>query len=269
MMQAVQYNNTTAPDIIELKNIKQTYGTDNPIIDGLNFLVEEKPGQGQINVIMGPSGCGKSTILRYIAGLQAPSSGEVLLYGKPRTKNTCVSMVFQDCSSIKEIKIEDDVALPLLIQRIKKSERLEKIKDILKFCDLEKHMGKWSSELSGGQQQRVAIARCLVANPHILLMDEPFNRLDIYTRQKVQDLLLSIQKAVKPTVIFISHDISEAVYVADEIHIMSANPGFIIERIKIDLGSERNREIKKSVQFIDYVKYIDERIMVAFAQMQK
>lgn len=268
-MVPIQYNNTVAPDIIELRNIVQRYGDSTLVIEGLNFLIEEKPGMGQIHVVMGPSGCGKSTILRYVAGLQKPSSGDVLLYGKPRTKDMRVSMVFQECTPIREIKIEDDVALPLQIQGVPKAERQQKIIDILRFCDLEKHMGKWSKELSGGQQQRVAIARCLVANPNILLMDEPFNRLDIYTRQKVQDLLLSIQQAVKPTVIFISHDITEAVYVADEIHIMSANPGFMVEHIPINLGSARTRELKKSPAFIDYVKYIDDRMMSLFAEMKK
>ena len=263
-MTNITYENTALPDIVELRNIVQKYPdgiNENTVLDGLCFLIEEKPGMGQINVVLGPSGCGKSTILRYIAGLQKPTSGEILLYAKPRTTDIHIPMVFQAYTPINELSVEENVALPLRIQRVKKEERLARITDIMKFCDLTKHMGKFTHQLSGGQLQRVAIARCLVANPHVLLMDEPFGALDIYTRQKVQDLLLAIQKAVKPTVIFITHDISEAVYLADDIHMMSANPGQIVDKVHIDLGSERTRETKKTPRFVEYVNYVDDKMM--------
>jgi NitT/TauT family transport system ATP-binding protein len=268
----VTYTNTNAPDIIELKNIVQKYSdgiTENTIIDGLNFLIEEKPGAGSVHVILGPSGCGKSTLLRYIAGLQKPTSGDVLLYAKPRTPNTHISMVFQSYTPVSEILVEENVALPLRISNVHKDERIKRITDIMDFCDLTKLIGKYPKQLSGGQLQRVAIARCLVANPHILLMDEPFGALDIYTRQKVQDLMLSIQKQIKPTVMFVTHDISEAVYVADAIHVMSTNPGQIVETLTIELGIERTREIKTSPRFIEYVKYINDRMMTLFAAVKK
>jgi NitT/TauT family transport system ATP-binding protein len=268
----VAYLNTELPDIIELRNITQKYAdglNETTVIQNLNFLIEEKPGFGSIHVLLGPSGCGKSTLLRYVAGLQKPTSGDVLLYGKPRTKDIHISMVFQNYTPVYELLVEDNVALPLKVQGIPRPMQLEKISAIMNFCDLQKHMGKYPKQLSGGQLQRVAIARCLVANPNILLMDEPFGALDIYTRQKVQDLLLSIQIQVKPTIVFVTHELSEAVYVANQIHIMSANPGEIVEHLNIDLGPTRTPDIKTSPRFIEYVKYIQERMMALFAAIKK
>lgn len=274
----IAFNNTGAPDIIELKSITQSYGDGPKVIDGLNLLIEEKPGQGQINALLGPSGCGKSTILKYIAGLQTPTSGDVLLYGQARTRDQHVGMVFQSYSPIAHYKVWENVALSLdlgptadnFLQKLwdrilrkhtkKTQEKKNKIQNILEFCDLIKHKDKFPRVLSGGQQQRVAIARSLVANPNILLLDEAFGALDIKTRQKMQDLLLSIQKQLRPTIILVTHDIAEAVYLSDNIFIMSTNPGQIVEGIHVTLG-ERNRNTKKSPQFMEYVNYIDEKMM--------
>lgn len=262
-MTNVLFQNTNLPDIIELRNVSQQYG-DVVIIDGLNLLIEEKPGYGQINVVLGPSGCGKSSILRYIAGLQTPSSGEIFLYQKLRTEKNHVGMVFQQYSSFPWLSVFDNISISLVLQRISKKERYDKTMEMIQFCDLEKHKGKFAQYpiLSGGQLQRVAIARSLVANPNILLLDEPFGALDINTRLKMQDMLLRIQNQLKPTLIFVTHDISEAVYLANNIYIMSANPGQIQYHIKINLPvSERTRIIKRDSTFMQYIYQIEDIMM--------
>jgi NitT/TauT family transport system ATP-binding protein len=249
---AVQFTNTALPDVIELKNINQEYYDQkkkktNVVIKDLNLLIEDKPHQGNFVVVLGKSGCGKSTILRFIAGLQEPTSGQVLIHGKPRTKDTKISMVFQKYSSFPWLSVLDNVGLGLNYAHVTKKERHEKSMQMIETVGLTGHEHKYPAELSGGQQQRVAIARSLICNSTILLLDEPFGALDCYTRLKMQDFLADIwRKALQDmTIVFVTHDIPEAVYLGDEIWIMSANPGQIVERILIDIPIDRAKEMKR------------------------
>lgn len=262
----VKFENTALPDIIELKGVAQRYG-QTTVIDGLDMLIEAPPAQGRFVVILGHSGCGKSTILRYIAGLQDPTEGQVLIKGKPRgtlpLTEDRVSMVFQQYSSLPWYTVLENVALGLQFIGTPKRERLDRARELIKFVGLEGHEHKYAQypTLSGGQLQRVAIARSLLANPEILLLDEPFGALDTATRSSMQDLLASIWKTIHPTFVFVTHDISEAVYLADEIWIMSTNPGRIVERVAIPLPFERQRELKRTRQFTDLVYQVEDRMM--------
>jgi NitT/TauT family transport system ATP-binding protein len=264
---AVQFDNTSLPDVLELKNINQVYrdpktGKDNVVIKDLNFLIEDKPGQGQFVCVLGKSGCGKSTVLRYIAGLQTPTSGEILFKGKPRTKETNVSMVFQKYSSYPWLTVIENIEFGLKLAGMHHAERRERAMKMVEIVGLTGHERKYPAELSGGQQQRVAIARSLLCNSSILLMDEPFGALDISTRLKMQDFLADIwRKALQDmTIIFVTHDIPEAVYLADEIWIMSANPGQICDRVHIDIPIYRAKEMKRSKQFTDYVYTLEDKL---------
>jgi NitT/TauT family transport system ATP-binding protein len=264
---AVTFNNTEFPDVIELRNICQEYlnpktKTSHVVIKDLNLLIEDKPNQGQFVVILGKSGCGKSTVLRYIAGLQEPTSGEILIHGKPRMKETKIGMVFQKYSSQQWLKVVDCVEFGLMLSGMPKKERREKSMAMIEVVGLTGHENKFPSELSGGQQQRVAIARSLLCNSSILLLDEPFGALDASTRLKMQDLLADLwRKALKDmTVIFVTHDIPEAVYLGDEIWIMSANPGQIVDRIHIDIPITRAKEMKRDPKFTNYVYQIEDRL---------
>ena len=255
---------TALPNIIELKNIKQTYNNGTvTVIEGLNLLIEESPGKGILDVILGPSGCGKSTLLRYISGIQKPSRGDVLLYGKPRDQSTHVGMVFQQYSSFPWSTVLDNVAFPLAIQGVSKKEREGRAMEMIDLVGLQDQWDKYAKapDLSGGQLQRVAIARSLVGNPHILLMDEPFGALDTNTRLKAQDLLLSIWEKLTPTIIFITHDIPEAVYLGHDVYIMSANPGRLVEHFAIDLPFDKTRQIKRDPKFMDYVHLIEDKMI--------
>lgn len=260
---SVIFNNTNLPDIIELKSVSQTYDGKKTVIKDLNLLIEDKPNQGQFIVLLGASGCGKSTILRYIAGLQKPTSGEILFKAKPLTENDRIGMVFQQYSSFPWMTVLENVSLGLKYQGLSSTEANSRAMEMIKTVGLEGHEKKFAKYpvLSGGQLQRVAIARSLLVNQEILLMDEPFGALDTYTRLKMQDFLLEIWEKVHPTIVLVTHDISEAVYLGDDIYIMSSNPGVIVEHIKTDLPKHRTREIKRKSSFVDIVYHIEDKMM--------
>ena len=263
----VAFENTTLPDIVELKKINMIYedafGHKNHVIKDLDLLIEDKPGQGQFVVVLGLSGCGKSTVLRFICGLQKPTSGEVLIKGVPRTDKIRIGMVFQQYSSYPWLSVLDNVALGLMYKGVEKKERHAKAMEMIKLVGLEGHEKKYAQYpiLSGGQLQRVAIARSLANDPEILLMDEPFGALDLNTRLQMQDLLCDIWTKLKSTIIFVTHDLPEAVYLGDDIYIMRANPGMIVEKIDTGLPLERDKAIKRTSKFMDKVNYIENKMI--------
>lgn len=267
-MNMVEFKNTELADIIELKNVSQIYDDKRKgkvtVIENLNMLIEDKPNQGQFVVILGKSGCGKSTLLRYIAGLQKPTTGEVLIHGKSRTEQTKVGMVFQKYSSFPWLTVLENVAIGLKFAGVSEKERKEKAMAMIKTVGLDGHENKYAKDpiLSGGQLQRVAIARSLLASPDILLFDEPFGALDAYTRFKMQELLASIWSAPKVnlTVIFVTHDIPEAIFLGDEIWFMSANPGQIVDRMFVDIPLTRAKEMKREKHFTDLVYEAEDRL---------
>jgi len=257
-------------NIIELRGISQTYdGGQNWIMKDLDFLIENKPDQGQFVVVLGMSGSGKSTLLRYIAGLQEPTEGVIKVNGKVMDKSQRVSMVFQQYSSLPWMTVLDNVGLALQYQGVKKKERDARAMELIKLVGLEGHEKKYAQypTLSGGQLQRVAIARSLLANPQILLMDEPFGALDVKTRIQVQDLLTSIWRKFQSTIIFVTHDISEAVYLADDIYILKSAPSKFVEHIPINLPIERNRSTKRDPAYTALVHEVEDK-MIAVAEMK-
>lgn len=262
--QSIGFMNTSLPDIVELKNISMSYdGGKSFIIKDLDFLVEDKANQGQFAVILGLSGCGKSTLLRFLCGLQRPTSGEVLIKGKPKSDAVRIGMVFQQYSSFPWLSVLDNVALGLRYKGVPKKEQHEKAMEMIKLVGLEGHEKKYAKypTLSGGQLQRIAIARSLVADPEILLLDEPFGALDLNTRLQMQDLLCEIWTKLQSTIIFVTHDLPEAVYLGDDIYIMRACPGKIVEKIKVDLPLERDRSIKHTSKFMDIVHNVESRMI--------
>ncbi|HEX7572568.1 MAG TPA: ABC transporter ATP-binding protein [Bacteroidota bacterium] len=263
---------TATQGIIELKEIAQWYmddkGRKTVVIEHFNLMVENVPKKGQFICLLGPSGCGKSTVLRYIAGLQTPSEGQVLLYGKPRREEDHVGMVFQQYSSFPWLTVLDNVTLALEIKGVAKKERKEQAMSYIQACDLEKHADKYAQYpiLSGGQLQRVAIARSLVSNPNLLLMDEPFGALDVNTRLRMQEMLMTIWERLwhintATTIVFVTHDIPEAVYLGTDIYIMQANPGKIVHHIAIDLPFDKTRQVKRDPRFVQYVYGIEDKMM--------
>lgn len=256
-------------NIIELRGISHSYDAgESYVLKDLEFLVEDKPAQGQFVVILGPSGCGKSTVLRYIAGLQTPTEGQVLVHNQQITAENRVGMVFQQYSSLPWLTVLDNVGLALAYQGVSEKERRDRAMEMITKVGLAGHENKFAQypTLSGGQLQRVAIARSLMANQEILLMDEPFGALDINTRLQMQDLLADLWRDIHPTVIFVTHDISEAVYLGDDIYIMKKAPSRFVEHIQVDLPLHRDREMKRDQRFTDLVREVEDRMIAIAAE---
>ncbi|HNM26516.1 MAG TPA: ABC transporter ATP-binding protein [Saprospiraceae bacterium] len=256
---------TPLPNIIEFRNVSQTYDSGKSmILKDVNFLIEDKPGQGQFVIILGASGCGKSTLLRYVAGLQKPTSGEILLRDKPVEQSGIrAGMVFQQYSSLPWRTVLENIELGLDYQGMEEKTRRLKAQEMLELVGLAGHENKYAvyPTLSGGQLQRVAIARSLIANPEILLMDEPFGALDINTRLQMQDMLEDVWLKFQPTIVFVTHDIEEAVYLGDDIYIMAANPGRFVHHVVVDLPFNRNLEVKHSAHFNELVRQVEDKMI--------
>jgi NitT/TauT family transport system ATP-binding protein len=247
-------------DIINMVNINQVYSDHTPpnvVFKDFNLNIKDIQSQGQFITLMGKSGCGKSTLLRYISGLQMPTSGDVYIYGKKRTDKDRIPMVFQQYTSFEWKTVLQNVALPLILKGIARDEANDRAMDMIKIVGLDGHESKWAKYpiLSGGQLQRVAIARNLVVNPQILLMDEPFGALDTVTRKQIQVFLRSLFENAKidPTVIFVTHSESEAVFLSSDVYILDSGPASIRHQIKIDSPQNRNDSIRYSTEFSEYV----------------
>ena len=251
---------TDLTDVINLVNINQVYSDTsqaNVVFKDFSLDIKDIKDQGQFITLMGKSGCGKSTLLRYISGLQKPTSGDVLIYGKKRTNKERIPMVFQQYTSFEWKTVLQNVALPLILKGVSKSEANEKAMEMIKVVGLDGHEEKWAKYpiLSGGQLQRVAIARNLVVNPQILLMDEPFGALDTVTRKQIQVFLRSIFENAKvdPTVVFVTHSESEAVFLSSDIYILGSGPATVRHHFKIDLPEKRDDSVRYSTEFTEYV----------------
>jgi len=255
-----QSSDGSLADIINLVNITQIYSDHTPpnvVFKDFNLDIKDVKERGQFITLMGKSGCGKSTLLRYISGLQEPTSGDVYIYGKKRTNEDRIPMVFQQYTSFEWKTVLQNVALPLILKGVANDEANDRAMEMIKVVGLNGHENKWAKYpiLSGGQLQRVAIARNLVVNPQILLMDEPFGALDTITRKQIQLFLRSIFENAKvdPTVIFVTHSESEAVFLSSDIYILDSGPATIRHCFKIDLPEVRDESVRYSSEFTDYV----------------
>jgi ABC-type nitrate/sulfonate/bicarbonate transport system ATPase subunit len=213
--------------------------------------------------ILGPSGCGKSTLLRIVAGLDAPSSGEVLLDGrKVQGPGADRGMVFQSYTLFPWLTVLENVAFGLRERGLPKAQQQEIAQDFIAKVGLAKFAGHYPKQLSGGMQQRTALARALANGPRMLLMDEPFGALDHQTRELMQELLLGIWEREKKTVLFVTHDIDEAIFMGSRVVVMSARPG----RIKSDLPSPfahpRHYSVKTTAEFSVLKRELHEQLRV-------
>jgi NitT/TauT family transport system ATP-binding protein len=207
-------------------------------------------GDNAFVTILGPSGCGKSTLLRMVAGLDTPSTGRILLDGKPVTRpGPERGMVFQSYTLFPWLTIAENIGFGLREKGVPQRERAEVVKQWLDRVGLTNFAHHYPKQLSGGMQQRTAIARALANDPAILLLDEPFGALDNQTRALMQELLLGIWERERKTVLFVTHDIEEAIFLASRCVVMSARPGRIKADIPIDLGYPRHYTVKTSPEF--------------------
>ena len=205
---------------------------------------------GEFCVLLGPSGCGKSTLLRLIAGLDKPDSGEILVNNQPvRGPGKDRGMVFQKYTSLPWLTVADNVAYGMKINGVPEAQRRETVERLLKSVELSEFANVYPETLSGGMQQRVAIARTLALRPSVILMDEPFGALDAQTRSDMQQLLLQIWEETACTILFVTHDVEEAIYLADSIFIMSSHPGTIVENVQVPFDRPRDLALKETSQF--------------------
>jgi len=243
-----------APNVLELKGVSKSFvNPDGRVFDAIkdvNLVVRDEPGVGEFRVFLGPSGCGKSTILNIVAGLFPPTAGEALVRGaRVSGPGPDRGMVFQSYSSYPWLTVLDNVAFGLMLRGLPKRDREATARTWIKKVGLEGSEKKYPRQLSGGMRQRVAIARTLAARPQIILMDEPFGALDVQTRLGMQNLINELWEEIEGTILFVTHDIAEAVYLADKIHILSANPGTIVDDVTVDLPLHRTEDLKNTARF--------------------
>ncbi len=211
--------------------------------------------------ILGPSGCGKSTMLRIVAGLDQPTSGRVLLDGQPVTgPGADRGMVFQSYTLFPWLTIEQNIRFGLRERGMPESQQKERAAYFIAKVGLRGFERHYPKQLSGGMQQRTAIARALANDPKILLMDEPFGALDNQTRVLMQELLLGIWEAERKTVMFVTHDIDEAIFMASRVAVFSARPGRIKTEIAVDLPHPRHYTLKTSPEFMELKARLTEEI---------
>lgn len=255
-------NDPNKPDLIELRNIHQRYTSPPSVIfEDLNLLIEHDGISGRFISLLGKSGCGKSTILKYIAGLQTPTSGEILINGKVVSGHQIVAMMFQDYSSLPWKTVYKNISLGLEYQGKKEKEIREIVEPLINEVGLKGHENKYCTKekLSGGQLQRVALARTLAISPKILLLDEPLGALDVMNRLNLQDLLRSLWQKYNMTIVSVTHDINEAIFLSDEIWVLKNKK--IGDRFIPNLPLERPREIRKSVEFLECAQELTQLVL--------
>ncbi len=216
-------------------------------VDGLDLAVREK----EFVCIVGPSGCGKSTLLRVVAGLTRPASGEVMLDGvRVADPGADRGMVFQSYTLFPWLTVQGNVEFGPRLRGMTPEECAQVARRYIELVGLTGFEHAYPKELSGGMQQRAAIARALANDPEILLMDEPFGALDAQTRSLMQELLLKVWEQTHKTVLFVTHDIEEAILLADRVYVMTARPGKIKREVKVSLPRPRTVEVFDSEEFI-------------------
>jgi NitT/TauT family transport system ATP-binding protein len=239
---------------LEIDDLSVTYldreGVGTEAVRDVSVKVLDKPNHGEIVVFLGPSGCGKSTILKAVAGLLAPTRGEVRIDGRPvdgvgRDRG----MVFQAYTSFGWLTVRENVEYGLKLQGVAAAERRARAEKVLAKVGLAEFADRYPKDLSGGMKQRVAIARTLVNQPRVVLMDEPFGALDPQTRWGMQGLLLDVSKSEDNTILFVTHDVSEAVYLADTAYVLSPRPARILHRVEVPPFEERSIGLKSSAEF--------------------
>lgn len=245
---------------IEVCGLSMIYNQDTDPLLTLNKIDLKVQNQDFV-ALVGPSGCGKTTLLKLISGLAVPTSGSLKVEGKPvRGPQRKIGIVFQVPALMKWRSVRDNVLLPAEILRLDREESLERAQHLIDLVGLTGFETKYPHELSGGMAQRVGIARALIHDPSILLLDEPFSALDMMTRGKLNLELLRIWSERRKTSLLITHSISEAVFLSDRVVVLSERPAEVIEIVKVTLPRPRTAEMRVSEEFMELVERIGRRI---------
>jgi NitT/TauT family transport system ATP-binding protein len=233
--------------MIEVKALYKQFPDGTVALENIHLNVN----QGEFVSLVGPSGCGKSTLLRILAGLETITSGTALIEGKTpgQGNRDDMAFVFQEPTLLPWRTVLHNVALPLELKGITTEERLSRAREILSLVGLSAREAAYPRELSGGMKMRVSIARALVTNPQLMLMDEPFGALDELTRQRLNDELLIIRKATHATIVFVTHNVFEAVYLSERIVVMTPHPGRIATNLDVPVRYPRDSSFRGTEQY--------------------
>ena len=246
---------------LSIQGVSRTFTSAKGVATQALLPVDFEVRENDFVTILGPSGCGKSTMLRIVAGLDSPTSGRVLLDGRPvEGPGADRGMVFQSYTLFPWLTIEQNIRFGLRERGMPESQQKERAQYFIAKVGLRGFEQHFPKQLSGGMQQRTAIARALANDPKILLMDEPFGALDNQTRVLMQELLLGIWEAERKTVMFVTHDIDEAIFMANRVAVFSARPGRIKSEIAVNLPHPRHYTIKTSPEFMDLKARLTEEI---------
>jgi NitT/TauT family transport system ATP-binding protein len=247
---------------IEVLSAEQVYPNGTRALTPVSLSIEK----GEFVTLLGPSGCGKSTLLKMIAGLLEPSGGRILLSRKPVQEANAdhqLSFVFQEATLMPWATVEANVRLPLDLAGVPKAVSTPRVMEALQLVGLSKFAQQRPRELSGGMQMRVSIARGLVTQPQLLLMDEPFGALDEITRNRLDADLLKLWQQQGLTVVFVTHSITEAVFLSSRVVMMAARPGRVVEDLRINAPYPRDDAFRTSPEFNEMVRHLHERLHMA------
>lgn len=236
-----------ANSLIDVKNLYKQFPDGTVALENIHLTVNE----GEFVSLVGPSGCGKSTLLRILAGLESITSGTAIVEGKvPGQGNRDeMAFVFQEPTLLPWRTVLHNVALPLELKGVNREERLGKAREILNLVGLSTREGAYPRELSGGMKMRVSIARALVTRPQLLLMDEPFGALDELTRQRLNDELLMIRFSTGATIVFVTHNVFEAVYLSERIAVMTPHPGRMATLVNVPTPYPRSSSFRGTQEY--------------------
>lgn len=237
---------TEKKPIIEIDHLDFTYTEGQKVIEDFNLLIYDQ----ELITIVGSSGCGKSTLLNIIAGLLPPTQGTVRIKGTPITQpGPDRTMVFQDDAVFPWYTVRQNVEYGLRVQKIPEKERNKLVDHYINLVGLNEAKELYPRQLSGGMRKRVDVARAIATKPEVLLMDEPFAALDVLTKQRLQEEFLNVWSANRVTVIFVTHDLEEALYLSDRVVVMTPNPGRVRALVEVPFSRPRDADIKTNSEF--------------------
>ncbi|WP_340026291.1 ABC transporter ATP-binding protein [Paenibacillus sp. FSL K6-1096] len=243
---------------IQLDSVEMRYRTESADVLALH-QVSLNIAKGEFVSLLGPSGCGKTTLLRLMADLITPTAGNITVAGKSAKEARLAQkygIVFQSPVLYDWRKVKHNITLPLELLGVKRSVREDKALELLELVGLQGFADKYPWQLSGGMQQRVAIARALSMEPEILLMDEPFSALDEFTRERLNEELLSVWSKVQSTIVFVTHSIPESIFLSDRVFVLSPHPGRLSAVVDIPLPRPRTPQMRNSPEFFELVARI-------------
>jgi NitT/TauT family transport system ATP-binding protein len=252
--------------VLEIQSLRKTYGGQGRVVEALGDITLTV-GDGQFVCVVGPSGCGKTTLLRCLGGLLEPTSGEVKVSGRLVTgPPDGLAIVFQEYgrSLFPWLRVAENVELPLKSKGLGKAERRKLVDESLTAVGLTDAGKAYPWQLSGGMQQRVAIARAIAFQPKVMLMDEPFAAVDAQTRADLEDLVRTVWKRFGMTMLFVTHDIDEAVYLGERVVMLSCSPTHVLEDLDIDLPGERDQlKTRSDARFVELRSHVYARVQEA------